>query len=93
MSRVDWMEEVLVYVSPSDKDTLSTYFHIEVLGVEILKLLTIIKHNTGPSFVPWGTPRKQKQLGCNASSRELDIHEISLLQKAGNLPSHRKRSR
>ena len=37
MSRVDWMEKVLVFVSPSDKDASSTYYHIEESGFEILR--------------------------------------------------------
>ena len=54
--RLDWLVEVLVFVSLSDKDTPSTYFHIEDSGVEILKLLTINKKHMGPNFVPWMTP-------------------------------------
>lgn len=56
VSTLDWMFELLFLSSPSDKVTLLMYFQIQILGVEIIKLLNITRNSIGLSFVPWGTP-------------------------------------
>ena len=75
MSRLDWTEEILVFVSPSDKVTSSTYFHTEDSGVEILKLLTIIKTIWDRALFPGGN---QQLLGASQRMSFL----VSLIRKS-----------
>ena len=56
VSTLDWMFELLFLSSPLDKVTLLMYFQMQILGVEIIKLLNITRNSIGLSFVPWGTP-------------------------------------
>ena len=52
VSTLDWMFELLFLSSPLDKVTLLMYFQIQILGVEIIKLLNITRNSIGLSFVP-----------------------------------------
>lgn len=49
------MFELLFLPSPSDKETLSTYFQIQVLGAEIFKFANLTEVNKEPVIMPLKT--------------------------------------
>ena len=52
-SRASWSLLSLPFVTISEQDVSSTYFH---MSTGVSKSLIMTRNNQGPSFVPWGTP-------------------------------------
>lgn len=52
-STASWSLLSLPFLTISEQDVSSTYFH---MSAEVSKSLIMTRNNQGPNFVPWGTP-------------------------------------
>jgi len=75
-----WSLLTLPFVTISEQDVSSTYFH---MSAGVFKSLIMTRNNQGPNFVPWGTPFRVTILGkFNAL---FPIHNLGIVQNCRGL--------